>query len=92
MAQITDRPERSRYELPIEGGGVAVATYELSPGTMTITHVIVPTHAGGKGIGGKLAAHAIEAARERGLKIVPACPFMAAYFKHHPELTDRLAK
>jgi len=91
MPEITDRPERSRFELPVEGGGIAVAAYELAPGTMAITHVIVPAHAESHGIGGRLAAHAIGAARQRGLKVVPACPFVAAYFVRHPELADLLA-
>ena len=91
MTDITDHPERGRFELPVEGGGVAVATYELAPGTMAITHVIVPAHAEGRGVGGRLAAHAVEAARTRGLKVIPACPFVAAWFLRHPEHADLLA-
>ncbi len=90
MAGITDHPERHRFELAVEGG-TAIAAYELAPGTMAITHVVVPAQAEGQGVGGRLAAHAIEAARTRGLKVIPACPFVAAYFKRHPELADLLA-
>ena len=88
MPDIIDHPERSRFELAVEGGGIAIAAYELAPGTMAITHVIVPAHAEGQGIGGRLAAHTIEAARQRGLKVIPACPFVAAWFARHPELAD----
>ena len=91
MPEITDHLERSRFELPVEGGGIAVAAYELAPGTMAITHVIVPAHAEGQGIGGRLAAHAIKAARQRGLKVVPVCPFVAAWFERHPEKANLLA-
>jgi predicted GNAT family acetyltransferase len=91
MTQIIDHPERGRFELPVEGGDVAIAAYELGPGTMAITHVVVPAHADGKGVGGKLAAHAIEVARQRGLKVIPACPFVASWFKRNPELAALLA-
>ena len=30
-------------------------------------------------------------ARARGLKIVPLCPFVSAYFSKHPEDKDLLA-
>lgn len=89
MSEVADNPGRSRFELAVEGG-VAFASYELAPGVMTITHVVVPPQAEGKGAGSKLAAHALDAARERGLKVVPQCPFVAAYFQRHPELADLL--
>lgn len=88
---VTDHPERYRFELPVGGGGVAVASYELSPGVIAITHVIVPAHAEGQGVGSKLTAHALDTARERGLKVVPTCSFVAAYIERHPKRADLLA-
>lgn len=86
-----DNPAERRFELPVAGGGLAVADYELAPGVMTLTHVIVPPEAEGQGVGSTLTAYALDAARERGLKVVPHCPFVAAYFKRHPGLADLLA-
>jgi predicted GNAT family acetyltransferase len=42
-----------------------------------------------------MGTHLIEAglslARERNLKVVPQCPFFAAYMRAHPETEDLLA-
>jgi hypothetical protein len=37
-----------------------------------------------------LVRQAVEYARERGIKILPLCPFAAAQFKRHPEWADVL--
>ncbi len=91
MTEIVDHSERSRFELPAEGGGVAIVSYDLGPGTIAFTHVIVPIHARGHGVAGRLTAAAIQSAAERGLKIIPACPFVKDWFEHHPELANLLA-
>jgi predicted GNAT family acetyltransferase len=44
----------------------------------------------GHGIGSELVRGALEAARARGLKVVPKCPFVAAYMAKHPQFNDLL--
>lgn len=43
-----------------------------------------------KGIDTLLIRGALAAARERGLKVIPICPFFAAYMRKHPEEHDLL--
>ncbi|RYG14359.1 MAG: N-acetyltransferase, partial [Caulobacteraceae bacterium] len=76
-----------QYELPVEGE-VAVVTYNLSEPNLMITETLVPQHLEGRGIASRLARHVIADARERGLVILPVCPFFAAYFQKHPEHAD----
>ena len=45
----------------------------------------------GHGVGSKLVRGALDAARDQGLRVVPQCPFVAAYIKRHPEYEDLLA-
>ena len=71
-------------------GQIAVAEYRLEDNVMTITHTFVPSAWRGQGIGTRLALAAIENARTQHLKIVPQCPFIATYFKTHPEAQDVL--
>jgi len=33
----------------------------------------------------------MDIARERGLKVVPVCPYAAAFIQRHPEFQDLLA-
>jgi predicted GNAT family acetyltransferase len=35
-----------------------------------------------------LTQHALEHARARGYRVVPSCPFVAAYVQRHPEYHD----
>jgi predicted GNAT family acetyltransferase len=38
-----------------------------------------------------VAAAALDDARERGLEVVPLCPFIARYIQRHPEYADSVA-
>jgi predicted GNAT family acetyltransferase len=39
-------------------------------------------------MGARLARGVLDAARARGLNVVPRCPFVAAYMKRHKEYDD----
>ncbi len=86
---VRDNHVLKRFELDLDGQ-MAVAHYQLSPGVITFTHTEVPPALSGHGIGSKLIRGALEAARRQGLKVVPKCPFVAAYMAKHPELDDLL--
>lgn len=87
---IRDNPERHRFEVDLEDGSFAIAEYTLPAGKIMFTHTEVPEAHGGKGIGTKLIRFALDAARERGLKVIPICPFFAAYMQKHEEVQDLL--
>ncbi|WP_426040532.1 GNAT family N-acetyltransferase [Brevundimonas sp. TWP2-3-4b1] len=86
-AQIRDNVERHRYELPV-GNQMAVVTYNLSEPNPMITETLVPQALEGQGIASRLAKDVIADATERGLLILPVCPFFSAYFQKHPELAQ----
>jgi uncharacterized protein len=86
---VRDNPALNRFELDRDGH-TAVAYYQLSPGVITFTHTEVPAELSGHGIGSELVRGALAAARARGLKVVPKCPFVAAYMAKHPQFNDLL--
>ncbi len=86
---VRDNPERRRFEIDL-GGTFAIAEYTLPKGTIMFTHTEVPPEHGGKGIGTALIRAGLAAARERGLQVIPICPFFAAYIKAHEEEQDLL--
>jgi predicted GNAT family acetyltransferase len=86
-ADVTDNAAEHRFELKA-GDHVAVAYYTLSPGVITFTHTEVPSALSGQGIGSKLARGALEQVRARGLKVVPKCPFIAAFIAKNVEFAD----
>ena len=80
-----------RFEL--EGqGGAARLEYVLQQDAIVITHTEVPKALEGHGVAAALAAAGLAFARDRGLRIIPRCPFVAKYIERHPEyqsLVDR---
>lgn len=66
-------------------GSDAHLDYALSGGVMTITHIWVPPHIGGRGIAAGLMAAALDAAHAAGWSVNPACSYAAAYMAKHPE-------
>ncbi len=87
MGQVIDNPERSRFELE-EQGLVAFADYRLHGDRLSIPHVEAPPALRGTGAAGRLMTGVLDIARERGLKVVPLCPYAAAFIQRHPEYQD----
>lgn len=76
--------EEKRYELEV-GGEQAVVEYIRDGEVLFLTHTYVPEHLEGRGIGSELVRSVLEDVRERGLRIVPLCPFVAVWINRHPD-------
>jgi len=85
---IRDNEAQHRFEVDLGDGTLAIAYYRLEPGRIVFTHTEVPPAHEGRGIGSALIRFALESARQRGFKVVPLCPFFAAYIDKHPEERD----
>jgi predicted GNAT family acetyltransferase len=88
--KVLDNPERHRFEIDLGDGQFAFAEYTLPAGKIMFTHTEVPESHEGRGIGTVLIEAGLAAARERGLKVIPICPFFAAYMQKHAEVQDLL--
>lgn len=86
---IRNNQDRHRYEVSVDGH-VAHADYRIADGVITFTHTIVPPALEGRGIASALIRHALADVRAAGLRVVPQCPFVAAYIRKHPEWADLL--
>lgn len=83
---VMNEAER-RFEVKLDGE-VAFAEYRLIDHGIILPHTVVPEAFEGKGVGSALARTALGYAREQGLKVIPLCPFIAAYLQKHPEWKD----
>ena len=90
MDTVRDNVALSRFEMDA-AGITAFITYTRDGDVLTLVHEEVPKEASGKGLGSALAKGALELIRARGEKLVPVCPFVAAYMLKHPETRDLLA-
>jgi hypothetical protein len=84
---VRDNPDRSRYELDTPDGP-AIASYERDGDRLALTHTIVPSQRGRRGVASRLIAGVLADVRRRELTIVPVCSFVSAYLRRHPQEGD----
>jgi uncharacterized protein len=89
---VRDNPEELRYEILRGGELVGEIRYRSEPGVIVLVHTDVAPSAEGQGIGTRLVAGALDDIRSRGLRLVPVCPFVAAYLRRHPEQRDLVVR
>ena len=86
--EVQDVPQQGRYEARSGSEVVGFLVYELDGDVMTLVHTEVDPHAEGTGVGSALARHALDDARAAGRHVVPACPFVSAWIRRHPQYAD----
>jgi uncharacterized protein len=87
-AEVVGVPEKSRYELRLDGHLIGLAAYRRRDGRIAFIHTTVDKSCEGRGFGSRLAAAALDDACRQGLEIVPLCPFVAHYVETHPEYQE----
>lgn len=90
MPDVRHEPDNHRFVADVEGG-MAELEYTLDGDTASFVHTLVPKPARGQDVGTALVEAGIAWARKTGKRIVPACPFVAAYVRDHPEAQDLVA-
>lgn len=85
-----DSERGGRYVANVEGAdGIGELTYRRSaPDTIVANHTGVPQSLQGKGIAAQLVERLVADARVEGFKIVPACSYVEAQRKRHPDWAD----
>ena len=85
--EVTNNPAAHRFETTVEGH-LAIAEYNLIKDGVVFTHTEVPKVLEGRGIGSALIKAGLAWARAENRKVMPQCPFFAAYMKKHTETHD----
>ncbi|MEM9292560.1 MAG: GNAT family N-acetyltransferase [Acidobacteriota bacterium] len=82
---------RGRFAVYVDGVEAGEMTYfRRKPELIVIDHTGVPKEYGGRGLGQRLVAAAVEATRAAGHKIRPLCPFVRAVMKRTEAYHDVL--
>lgn len=77
-----------RYVGQIDGTVVASAFYKVRDATWIFVHTEVDDGHSGQGIASALVRFALDEVRDKGGRVVPVCPFFAAFIRRHPEYQD----
>ncbi len=85
--QETDN--KGSFYVEVDGVKKAEMTYSKA-GTerIIIDHTEVSDDLRGTGVGLKLVEYAVNYVREKGIRILPLCPFAKATLQKHPEWQD----
>ncbi|MDE3026041.1 MAG: N-acetyltransferase, partial [Acidobacteriota bacterium] len=84
--RVSDNRGELRYELHDGAELVGEIRYRTLPGALALVHTeVVPKR---RGLGTEIVRGALDDVRARGLKVVPVCPFVAAFIRRHPEYAD----
>jgi predicted GNAT family acetyltransferase len=88
MSQVRDVPDRRRYEIEEDGAVAGFVTYRDRDDVRTLVHTEIDDAYEGRGLASKLIRWALDDIRDRGLELVPMCPFVQAFIEKHPEYAD----
>ena len=89
--QLKINDKKGLFYIDIQGKHEAIMTFVFAgDDKIIIDHTEVNPGNEGKGLGKKLVAKAVEYAREKGIKIIPLCPFAKKVFDKTPEYKELL--
>ncbi|HRQ21849.1 MAG TPA: GNAT family N-acetyltransferase [Anaerolineales bacterium] len=85
--EIKNNPAENRFETWIEGE-LSKLDYIEDSDTIVMTHVGVhPQHRGG-GVAGRITQSALEYAKEKSLRVIPMCSYVASYIRRNPQYVE----
>lgn len=86
--RVADSPERSRFEI-FDGDELAgFAEYHRYEDEIAFIHTEIDPRFEGRGLAGELARAVLDSARDRGLAVLPYCPFIRGWIARHPMYAD----
>ncbi|NLM06183.1 MAG: N-acetyltransferase [Tissierellia bacterium] len=88
MLNIVFEKDNKRAAAYDDGKLIGECTYSQGSDFWIIDHTEVSEDYGGQGIARKLVDKVVEAAREKGLKIIPLCPYAKKVFTENSEYAD----
>ncbi|MBM0234717.1 N-acetyltransferase [Micromonospora sp. STR1_7] len=89
---IEDNPAKNRFEILVDDALAGFTAYVPRGEVLVFTHTEVDPGFQGKGVASALIKGTLDEIRTRGVRLVPQCPFVAAYIDKHPEYADLVAE
>ena len=93
---VIDNPAESRFELYVGGERAGIVQYDLDSREngrqggplISLLHTEVADRFQGLGLASRLARGVLDAARARGLAVLPYCPYIKSWIVKHPDYVD----
>ena len=85
---VYDNRSKMRYELSDGDELAAFVDYRVRDGRFWLPHTEILGRYQGTDAGSMLVRGALDDLRRRGVLVVPTCPYVAGWIRHHPEYDD----
>jgi len=85
---VRNNPDRSRYELIVDGHVVGNADYRIDGDVVVMPHTVIDPSRRGGGLGAVLVKGALDDIRRAGRTVVPACWFVAEFLELNPDYAE----
>lgn len=85
---VEENPAKHRFEILVDDALAGFTAYIPRGEVLVFTHTEVDDRFQNMGVGAALIRDTLDQVRARGGRVVPQCPFMAAFIKRHPEYAD----
>ncbi|AKT52319.1 GNAT family N-acetyltransferase [Arsenicicoccus sp. oral taxon 190] len=85
---VTRNDDLHRYEIRHDGELAGFADVRLEGDVLVVPHTEIDPAFGGQGLGSELVRGLLDDIRARGLRVEPACSFVASYLDKHQEYAD----
>lgn len=91
MSDIVHQKDRRRFVLAVDSQEAVIDYVPTATGALNLTRTFVPQEFRGRGVAGRLTRRVLDYARAEGLKVVPTCPYIAAFIDRNPAYRDLVA-
>jgi predicted GNAT family acetyltransferase len=83
--RVVENVELQQYELYVGDDLAGVIAYSPRNGAVKLLHTEIEPAFKGRGLGDAIVAATLQDLQERGLRMIPVCPFVRSYLERHPE-------
>ena len=92
--RVRDDQVAGRFEILVDDVVAGYADYQDevgsggAAGVRTFPHTVVDPEFGGRGLAGRMIGEALQVTKDEGLRVRPACSFVARYVEKNPDAAE----
>jgi uncharacterized protein len=92
VLKVEHEPAKHRFAVHLPEGEGELVYAQPSSQVLDLVHTGVQPTLKGRGVGDALVQAAVAYARDKGMRIVPTCPYVQHWLKSHPEAQDLVVR